>query len=83
MSDQFDPQALAAAIAQIKASLPGTPRTHAAGSAAGATVHTVDEALRLVEMFASRIDASDMWPVTTETTREPDGTLLLRVSPNN
>lgn len=57
--------AIAQAIEQLKASLPGNPRDYMAHQAPGALVHTTEESLRLHAKLSERLSENPIFPITS------------------
>ncbi|OIN81650.1 hypothetical protein [Mycobacterium malmoense] len=49
--------------------------------AAAAKIYTVDEAMTLATNMAHALNRSPRLPITTTTTKEADGTLTIRITP--
>jgi hypothetical protein len=45
-------------------------------------IYTIDEALNYAESMAQALDSHGRMPVTTTTTRNPDGSLTIHVKPH-
>lgn len=75
------PQEVHAALEQIKASLPGLPRDFQPQRAAAMQMYTVEEALTWMVNVATAANNTSRLPIATTCSREPDGSLTIRVVP--
>jgi hypothetical protein len=70
-------------ILRAAASQPGMREKLLNMRAPGAQPFTVDEAMQTVEKWAYALHSSSRWPISTTVTREPDGSLTIRVTPHH
>ncbi len=51
--------------------------------APGAEPFTLDETMHTVEQWAHALHGSSRWPISTTVTRDPDGSMTIRVTPHH